>query len=59
MGGMTMWFAKSTKGYLWPRRRKKLKEPIDKDIDGYTKSKDESSSVNGEGRKTGSKDDLK
>lgn len=53
---MTMWFTKSEKGYLWPRRRKRLKEPIDEENDGYIYSEGKSSSVNGEGRKTVSKD---
>lgn len=56
---MTMWFAKSTKGYLWPRCKsckKRGEESIDKDNDGYIYSEDKSSSVNGMDRKTVSKD---
>lgn len=53
---MIMWFTKSEKGYLWPRRRKRLKKTIDEENDGYIYSEDKSSSVNGEDRKTVSKD---
>ena len=48
--GLEVWSAEQVK---------RLKETIDKDIDGYIKSKDESSSVNGIGRKTCSKDNVK